>query len=208
MEFRLLYDGELRPTANKSHPEETHKARRAFHPQLRRLWNMNHSLRQLAAQKALHAYADKPNFPSHEEARVQLGFKAIGENWNRANFDFVPLVTPELVLRCSFDILLLRPEEQRFIFKQGDIDGQLKALIDALRMPKDAKEAGGIGPQDDEHPFFCLLENDNLITEVKVTSDQLLLLPHEKTLKANDVFAVIHVRLNHRNARTFDNYFG
>jgi len=30
-------------------------------------------------------------------------------------------------------------------------------------------EAGGIGPQEDETPFFCLLEDDRLISEVRVT---------------------------------------
>ena len=113
-----------------------------------------------------------------------------------------------MALRCSFDIMLLRPEEKRFIFTQGDIDGQLKTLFDALRMPGNLSKTGGMGPQDDEDPFFCLLQDDRLISEVRITTDQLLLLPNQRELKANDAYAVIHVRLNHKSARTFDNYFG
>jgi integrase len=77
--------------------------------------------------------------------------------------EVVPLVTADMGLRCSLDILLLRPEEDRFIFNAGDIDGQIKTLFDALRMPKDLKETGEVGPQQDETPFFCLLEDDKLI---------------------------------------------
>ena len=77
--------------------------------------------------------------------------------------EVVPLVTADMGLRCSLDILLLRPEEDRFIFNAGDIDGQIKTLFDALRMPNDLKETGEVGPQQDETPFFCLLEDDKLI---------------------------------------------
>ena len=69
-------------------------------------------------------------------------------------------------------------------------------------------ETGGMGPQEDEDPFFCLLEDDRLISEVRVTTDQLLLLPNQRELKANDAHVIIHVKLNHRHPRTFDNYFG
>jgi hypothetical protein len=113
-----------------------------------------------------------------------------------------------MALRCSLDILLLRPEEDRFIFNAGDIDGQVKTLFDALRMPKGVNETGGVGPEGDETPFFCLLEDDRFITEVNVTTDKLLLLPTQRDVKANDALVVIHVKLNHKNARTFDNWFG
>ena len=113
-----------------------------------------------------------------------------------------------MALRCSIDITILRPEDDRFIFEAGDIDGQLKTLFDALRIPKDAGECGGAIPQADETPFFCLLEDDRLVSEVRVSTDQMLLLPNRREVKANDAHAVIHVKLNHKNARTFDNYFG
>jgi hypothetical protein len=209
VEFRLLYEGELPPSGgSNTRPKEKHAIRRSFHPQLRRLWNLNRNLRELACQYALAHHSDE-SFPANdEEAQVQYGFAKAGEFWSRGGFKLVPLVTPPLALRCSLDISILRPEEDRFIFNQGDMDGQVKTLFDALRIPANLGETGNLGPQVDEEPFFCLLEDDRLISEVRVTTDQLLLLPNQREVKANDAHVMIHVRLNHKNARTFDNYFG
>jgi hypothetical protein len=170
---------------------------------LRRLWKLNGSLRQYAE------HAGKASIPGlSQDEKIELGLTAIGKEFARETFRFIPLVTPALDLRCKLDILLLRPEEDRFIFRQGDIDGQLKTLFDALRLPANLNETGGVGPQDDETPFFSLLQDDRLISQVRVTTDQLLLLPGSRELNANDCHAVIHVELNHRNPRTFGNYFG
>jgi hypothetical protein len=58
----------------------------------------------------------------------------------------------------------------------GDLDNRLKILFDALRMPKpNSKELPpNAVPDDTEHPFFCLLEDDALITRVSIESDRLL----------------------------------
>ena len=210
MEFRLLYEGELLPSGGTNRrAREKHAIRRKFHPQLRHLWTVEENLRELAMRRG-----DDPR-PVNERLRpitgqeqFDYGIKATGGNWRKAGYDLVPLVTTDMALRCSLDILLLRPETERFIFEGGDIDGQVKTLFDALRIPKDEGETGGMGPQEDETPFFCLLEDDKLITEVRVTADKLLLLPNHREVKENEAFVVIHVKLNHRNARTFDNWFG
>jgi hypothetical protein len=110
-------------------------------------------------------------------------------------------------LRCSLDVLLLRPADERFILKRGDIDGQVKTLFDALRIPENADETGGATPEADEDPFYCLLSDDRLITEVRVIDDQLLVLPHEREVKATDSFVVIHVKINHRYGGAMDRYF-
>ncbi len=78
----------------------------------------------------------------------------------------------------------------------GDLDARIKTVFDALRLPDSLDEAGGIGPQQDEEPFFCLLQDDKLISEIKVNTDELLVLPKEREVKANDAFLVIHVKLN------------
>jgi hypothetical protein len=213
VEFRLLYKGELLPCSNAHRrPKEKHKIRKAFHPQMRRLWSVNPNLRQLAEQGGFATAADRPDLYQASvlspQLRFDLGLEAMGEKWSRIGYKFVPLVTEELVLRCSLDILILRPEERRFIFEQGDIDGQVKTLLDALSLPSNSGKTDGLPPGEDETPFFCLLEDDRLISEVRVAADQLLLLPDERQVRANDTFAVIHVKLNHRNPRTWDNYFG
>ena len=210
VEFRLLYSGELLAASREdTRAAHKHEIRRTFHPQLRRLWNLENNLRKLAQLYWGRSLKGKKNYaiPSEQEIFEQ-GIRSFSENWGRNGFKFVPLVTDEMALRCSLDILLLRPQEKRFIFTQGDIDGQVKTLFDALRIPKNFAEAGGIGPQQDETPFFCLLEDDRLVTEVRVLADQLLLLPSQRDCKATDSFVIIDVKLNHRNPRTRDNYFG
>lgn len=209
MEFTLLFAGEL-PTSKgtKGRLGVKHEIRRKFHPQLKLLWSMNPNLRTLASRYFERGPEEKNDpYPSDRE-RFQRGIEALGRNWNRAGFDFVPLVTPEMALRCSLDISLLRPNEEGFIYEQGDIDGQLKTLFDSLRMPDSPSETGGATPGEGENPFYCLLNDDRLITEVKVSTDQLLLLPNEQEVRPNDAHVVIRVKLNHKDARTFDNYFG
>jgi len=212
MEFRLLYQGELLPAGNtKRRATEKHLIRRAFHPQLQRLWKVKPPLRELADHRGFLRSSEiyhQSNVVRAPEERFEIGIRTIGKEFHRAGFDLVPLVMKELALRCALDILLLRPEEDRFIFTQGDIDGQVKTLLDALRMPNDPSETRDASPEADEHPLFCLLEDDKLISEIKVTTDQLLMLPRQKEVRANDCFVAIHVRLNHRDARGLDNYFG
>ena len=194
MEFRLLYQGPLLPSGNRNtRPAQKHAIRSSLHPQLRRQWQMHAGLRQLAASVAYPGSALRA-----DDERVTAGTTCIGKKWALFGHEFVPMVTSEHFVRCSLDILLLRPEEKKFIFEQGDIDGQVKTIFDALQIPKSLEQAGGKGPQDDETPFFCLLEDDRLISEVRVNADQLLLLPHEREIKANDAFVVIHVKINAR----------
>jgi hypothetical protein len=186
-------------------PKEKHYIRRFLHPQLRRLWHTNENLKLLAAMKYFKKYSITQM--ELDDKSFGDGLRIIGKNWSRAGYELVPLVTPEHALRCSLDILLLRPGEDKFIFKMGDIDGQLKTLFDGLKIPDSEAETGNSPPQNDETPFFCLLQDDRLITDVHVTTDQLLLLPNHKEVTANDAFVVIDVKLNPKYSGTYDNYF-
>lgn len=212
MEFRLLFQGLVRPTGNKGHPAETHAIRRVFHPQLRHLWESRPGLRQLAEHWSVKLPEAKPTgYSSVDEIlRVSYGVKAMGNHWNCAGFNCIPLVTRDLDATCSLDVLLLRPGSgmTRHILSQGDIDGQLKTIIDALRIPDSAEETGRTTPEADETPFFCLLENDRLVSEVRVVADELLSLPGKPKVEPNDAFVVIHAKVGHRHHRTFDNYLG
>jgi hypothetical protein len=209
VEFRLLFEGNLPSSGNRARAEHKHAIRQKFHPQLRRLWQTNPNLRQLASHKAANARSAGFDYQrTVDENDFDRGIRTIGHNWSKAGFDWVPLITSDMVLRCSIDILILRPEGERYIFTQGDIDGQVKTLLDALQMPRNAAEADNRRPDEDENPFFCLLENDRLVSEVKVTADHLLLLPNQKEVGSDDAFVVTHVKANHRHARSFDNYFG
>ncbi len=85
-----------------------------------------------------------------------MAIESLGKKWAKAGYDIVPLVTRQLALRCSVEILLLRPDEKRFVFEKVDIGGQVRTLIDALRMPDNAAETGRASPTGDEKPLFCL----------------------------------------------------
>ena len=206
VEFRLIFRERLPSSGNQSQGKAQHVVRRQIHPQLRRLWATNKNLRELAmnAQEARDLL--RGNMP--EEERFNVGIGSIAKRWQCAGYDLVPMVTRELDLRCAIDVLIMWGQEDRYVLQRGDLDGHIKTLIDGLRRPRDTGEAGSMEPADDEKPMFCLLEDDRYITDFQVTTDELLLLPDEKPLCARDVFAVIHVRLSHRNARAFGNYFG
>ncbi len=132
MEFRLLYSGELFASSrNDTRAQHKHGLRRQFHPQLRRLWDVNKNLRQLAIHAGLRvaglstdSLLPKIRNGEAEPSWVNAGITALGNIWSRAGYQFIPLITPHVAVRCSLDVLLLRPEEDRFIFERGDIDGQ------------------------------------------------------------------------------------
>lgn len=197
VEFRLLYSGRLLGSSKQdTRADVKHALRREFHPQLRRLWKIHKGLLQWAevngrSSWGKHIFRSEPS----EADKIDLGLERISQNWQMFGYKFIPLVTNELFLCCSLDILFLRPEEPRFLLNSGDLDSKVKTVFDALRVPNDLKECGGMGPQEDESPFFCLLRDDKLISEIKVTSDELLTLPKERDMKPNDAFLVIHVKL-------------
>ena len=170
MEFRLIYGGTL-----KSHGDikEKHKIRKYFHPQLKELWN----------QSPLKDYKDYLEVnPKDDKISV---IERIGE------YQFAPLVTAHLKLISELDIILLRPEDPGRIITSGDIDNRLRTLFDALRCPKNEQEIPtNEKPRPEETPFFCLLQDDALITSVNVICDRLL-----RNTNPSDVFLLIHVKV-------------
>jgi len=202
LEFRLLYEGELLSSGNSPKPENKHAIRRKLHPQLRALWQTKRNLRQYASylgnRVAPHGGTD--------DERIRRGITHLGSNWSRGNYNFVPLVTEEYAVRCSVDILLLRPHETQVIHADGgDLDGKVKTIFDALQVPR---SLAGIesDPQQEETPFYCLLSDDKLISEVHVTADQLLNLPSARRPESSDSFFVVHVKIDHIGGGPFDRW--
>lgn len=155
MEFHLLYEGPLRANGDL---REKHALRRRFHEQLRVLWQQV----PLAGDDRLLA---DPAPPGTVSVIQRVG-----------TYTFAPLVCEALSLICELDVVFLRPEAPgAVVTRGGDIDNRLKTLFDGLRMPRVATEIPpGDVPADGETPFFCLLEDDNLITRVNVATDRLL----------------------------------
>jgi hypothetical protein len=169
MEFRLLYDGPLRANGNL---REKHTLRKEFHKQLAVLWQQV----PLAGADGL---LDDPPSPQKVSVIQHVGA-----------YKFAPLVCQGLGLVCELDVVFLRPEAPGAVITQGgDIDNRLKTLFDGLRMPRGPAEIPDeSAPAGDETPFYCLLEDDNLITRVNVATDRLL----RKSAGANDVVLMIH----------------
>ena len=185
VEFRLVYQGQLLGASrNNTRAEHKHQIRRYFHPQLKRLWSTNPALCDLNEVDAQFTSGD---LVVTERRRIDQ----LADNYSRGKHRFVPLVTQDLVLACALDVLLMRRDNVRLLIQSGDLDNRLKTLFDALRIPDSSEGMGA--PEDDENPFYCLLQDDSLITEVTLKTD--MLLTDREPAGKNEVLLVIAVRI-------------
>ncbi|ADE17025.1 conserved hypothetical protein (plasmid) [Nitrosococcus halophilus Nc 4] len=176
MEFTLFYRGELKSNGS---PNEKHRIRRALHPQLKYLWEL----------EPLNAYKDWVSCskkPARSDEKKLCLLEKVG------NFTFAPLVSSKIFLATELIITLLRPEQPgNIIIQSGDIDNRLKTLFDALCVPAQENQLPtGKVQEADENPIFCLLEDDRLITSVQVKTDRLL----ESGSNSKEVVLLIHAR--------------
>ncbi len=171
MEFTLVYRG---PLKSNGRPKDKQEIRRAFHRQLKELWCQN------PLETFRHYLEDEP-----KEGEISI-IK------NVDSFRFAPLVTEKLKLVAEIEVVLLRPEAPGSIVTQGgDIDNRLKTLLDSMRMPhKKSELPNDDKPSEGENPFFCLLEDDNLITSIAVKTDRLL----EPVDSPSEVVLLLHVK--------------
>lgn len=214
MDFRLIYKGQLPAEAASGdrargkrigRAREKHLLRKEFHKQLRELWKQHPGLREQAQSKFV-VITTPHNLESYPGPGVRQIIPVVGERFPNAKTwiehiandhkilggRFVPLVSKAGGFTCSLKILFLRRDNPgHLIASGGDIDNRIKVLLDGLRMPKTTVELGGWPLEPDEDPFFCLLEDDNLITSVSVTTDRLLL-PQDSDENLHDVQLLIH----------------
>ena len=142
-----------------------------------------------------------------QEQAVELGIKRMADT-ELNGFCFLPLSKDEWHLRCSIDVLFLRREKPGRIFmKNGDIDNRLKTLFDALRMPHSGQEVGTESPRPDEDPFYILLQDDEAIADVSVTTDRLLQVPPEHQHTGEYVVLVVNVKLQPRQRSGWSHVF-
>ncbi|MGZ5441010.1 MAG: hypothetical protein ACXW5U_14710 [Thermoanaerobaculia bacterium] len=192
MQLRLVYRGPL-PAAKYSgggtRAKEKHNIRRELHKQLREFWRVHPGLRD-------HMEPTVEGRRTTVDAQVgRAEVDRMADEYARCGYRFLPLIGGAFSGRqtaCALDILFLRRDSPGSLIKSGgDIDNRLKTLFDALRIPQNCDELKGFSPSEDEDPFYCLMEDDSLIVEVKVTTDRLLT-PLSDAEHINDVVLIIN----------------
>lgn len=154
MEFRLSYRGELKANGDRQHK---HELRRHFHGQLAELWKQS-------------PLVNRPEFAAEMTKPGQVSLSIM-----MGTFRFVPLVSTRLYAIADLEVLLLRPGPPGHLLSGGgDIDNRLKTLLDSLKVPDENALPVGIVPGPSESPFYCLLEDDKLVTGIRVETDRLL----------------------------------
>lgn len=195
VQFRLVYKG-LLPSDHKKRSDYAHRIRRALSPQLAELWRTQHVLRQYMKPTANDAEEARTVEPSKWTGPIKA--QRMAEKYEHRGYHFLPLIGettfPWLSTACALDILFLRRDGPGgLIDSGGDIDNRMKVLFDALKMPTIGGFDPKTGPTPEEDPLFILLEDDYLITEVKITSDRLLT-PLADSEHKHEVELIIHVR--------------
>jgi hypothetical protein len=191
MRFRLTYEGELRssqrdPLGNQPNKLAEHKQhiRREFHKQLKFLWETNKFLRECKMTSTREASGTPVAYGQiagqgfygggKVEVKVPL-VEAVASHYQEYGYRFVPLVREEISLLCSLDILFLRRDYPGSVYTAGDLDNRIKTVLDALRRPRNGSElVGNERPREGEDPFYCLLEDDKLVTQLAIETDTLL----------------------------------
>jgi hypothetical protein len=187
MKFTLIYDGDLPASGNKPKPVYASTIRNEFHDQLADLWDSHVILRQLArtarapiwihqveidgSEPPLSTKLDDFRGPAQPMEPGQIDLCAPIEVTNVGSF--IPLVRHSLHLACAVDIIFLRHEEPLTLMKSGgDLDGRLKTLFDALRMPEDDSQQAGVTLTSD--PLYVLMQDDILVSDVSIKTGRLL----------------------------------
>jgi hypothetical protein len=172
LEFTLYYRGALKSNRGAS---DKHALRRHFHPQLAALFQQP----PLASIRGTILDHEQPDQSANIVQRI-------------GDFRFAPLICNKLSLVAELSITLLRPEPPGALVQSGDIDNRLKTLLDGLKMPRPASSLpADAKPELGEDPFFCLLEDDSLITSLAVSTDRLL----EPVDSPNEAVVLVRTRI-------------
>lgn len=168
MYFTLYYHGILK---SKGKPKDKHRLREQFNPQLKALWSQDPLL-------------NFRSFYQCDDINNSIARKIKG-------FTFVPLICKSLSIVARMHITILRPESPGSIIVQGgDIDNRLKTLLDSLKIPSEPNDLPpNVLPEPSEPFFFCLLDDDNLITDLSVSTKRLFI----PSLKIGEVITILDI---------------
>jgi hypothetical protein len=170
MQFRLIYEGQIRPR-QRAGLSDIHHIRQQLHPQIQRLWEF-----------APLSETEWLRFPPEHDYGI---FEQIG------HMVFAPLVSKRIDIVSELDIIFLRQQAPgQLISEGGDIDNRVKTLLDALRMPSKAEvQSLGQATDGDPNPMHCLLQDDALVTRINIETDRLL-----RSASQHEMVAIIQVK--------------
>lgn len=169
MRFRLVYDGRIKSNSDN---RDKWAIRRAFEPQIRRLWDQE-PLSHLARYK------------DPEQTKEWC------LNIDRHGVKYVPLVSTKLKIFAELDVLFLTANKPGdIIHNGGDLDNRMKTLLDGLTTPAN-NQVPPADFQTTDGYFHCLLEDDKLVTRVAIEADQHLTLERKSLF----VLAIINVKI-------------
>ena len=169
MKFRLVYEGDIFSAQARRSKEIQHKIREDFHYQIKNLL---------------------------ESDRVHDSVKNTTPV-NRTLFNFIPMVwklkgAPD----CSLNILFLRRDVRGSASSHaGDIDNRLKTLLDALTIPSKQQLPDGVTSRQDQEPFYCLFQDDCLVTNLTVEMDQWLAPQKDGQSKSRESLVIVNVSI-------------
>jgi hypothetical protein len=156
MQFRLVFEGEIRSSQNPDKLRMVHNIREQLAPQVEGVW-------------------EYPPYSDVLDWRLQQPPGELSIYKSYQNHVFLPLVAERVGLCGEVDILLLRRQPKgSIISSQGDLDNRMKMLIDALRAPTPS-EVQALQKKGLLHdgPHYCVFHDDNLITNLSINVDRL-----------------------------------
>lgn len=212
MRLRLIYSGELKasqqPDLRTGQPKQIvnkHQIRKAFHLQLKRFWEQDSFLN--SARVHPNDYGVDTSISDYEKIwqpdtnkQVSLN-KAVANKHQEYGYKFVPLARKDWKLHCKLQILLLRQDGVNSAVSAGDIDNRVKTIIDALTKPAHLNQLpANESPVEGEDPFYCLLEDDRLVTSLEIESDSLL----DPNFPNNHAHVIVSVEIRPHTVNMFN----
>jgi hypothetical protein len=178
LKFTLTFEGALQTGGPKA--ERKHLRRRIFYDQLRRLWSVNSLLANW--HLPVSEFQEAPALEVLAQKHARFGA-----------FEFVPLITRDLSVEAALHFHILRPTT--FKGQISDLGNVVKILINSLKLPQDAGELpNSARPDQDETPFFVLMQDDGLLSKITSTTDELLQpIANRDQIERNDTRVMIDV---------------
>lgn len=195
MDFTLRYSGTIPSHSAK----KAHEIRCIFHEQLADYWSRDTRLAKVKRDKIRPSQSTSRAIHDVRGDKQKLGDDVADRYYYHevAGVRFLPLVTTWRFLRCDIHVRIYRYEGAKAIRGgvldlNGDIDTKAKSLLDGLRMPRDPNDAKAVTPH--QGLFFCVLEDDRLVTKLTIeTKDKLGKRPEKGKLADVDAFVDVHI---------------